>query len=64
MTTRRAARASSARRNDADAGYTLVVLAMLITVMNIVLATTLPMWSAIQQREREAELIFRGLQYA
>ena len=47
-----------------EAGYNLVALAILITVMNIAVAAALPYWSNWAQREKEAELIFRGLQYA
>ena len=48
----------------ASAGYNLVVLAVAITVLNILVAKALPLWSHLIQREKEAELIFRGLQYA
>ena len=46
------------------AGYNLVVLMVLIAVINITVAAALPSLSQAIQREREAELIFRGLQYA
>lgn len=45
-------------------GYSLVVLLVAVTVLNIVVAAALPYWSKAMQREREEELIFRGLQYA
>lgn len=45
-------------------GYTMVVLVVAITVINIAVAAVLPVWSTAMQREREEELIFRGLQYA
>ena len=45
-------------------GYNLVVLMVLITIMNVMIAIALPTWSKVMQREREKELIFRGLQYA
>lgn len=45
-------------------GYNLVILMVLVTVMSILIAIALPSWSAFMQREREKELIFRGLQYA
>ncbi len=45
-------------------GYNLVILVMLVAVMNILVAVALPLWSHVMQREREEELIFRGLQYA
>ena len=45
-------------------GYTLVALMIGLTVMAILIAAVLPMASAESQRDKEAELIFRGLQYA
>lgn len=45
-------------------GYTLVALLVGITVASILIAAVLPLASAQAQREREAELVFRGLQYA
>lgn len=51
-------------RGRSQRGYTLVVLIVAITVMNIAVATALPLWSTAIQREKEEELIFRGLQYA
>ncbi len=45
-------------------GYTLVALLVGITVASILIASVLPLASAQAQRERESELIFRGLQYA
>ncbi len=50
--------------NRAEAGYNLVVLLVAITVMNILIAASLPLWSRIIQHDKEEELIFRGLQYA
>ncbi|MCP4656268.1 MAG: hypothetical protein GY856_12720 [bacterium] len=51
------------RRRRSD-GYNLVVLAMAVTVLNIMVAAALPAWSHLLQRYKEEELIFRGLQYA
>ena len=45
-------------------GYTLVALIVGLTVMAILIAGVLPMASAESQRDKEAELIFRGFQYA
>lgn len=45
-------------------GYTLVALLVAMTVASILIASVLPLASAQAQREREAELVFRGLQYA
>ncbi len=47
-----------------EAGYNLVVLVMLITVMGIFLAAALPRWSAVIRRDKEEEAISRGWQYA
>lgn len=45
-------------------GFTLVALVVITTVMTILVAAAMPMWSQIVKRDREAELVFRGLQYA
>jgi type II secretory pathway pseudopilin PulG len=45
-------------------GYTLVAVLVGMTVMAILIAAVLPLASAEAQRDKEAELIFRGLQYA
>jgi type II secretory pathway pseudopilin PulG len=49
---------------QSEGGYNLVVLMVLVTVMNVAIAVALPYWSRFAQREKEAEAIFRGLQYA
>jgi type II secretory pathway pseudopilin PulG len=54
----------SGRGRRAEAGYNLVILIVLITLLNIALAITLPAWSQVIRREREEELISRGFQYA
>ena len=51
----------TARRSG---GYNLVILAVAVTVLNILVAKALPLWSHQVQRQKEEELIFRGLQYA
>ena len=61
---RRRQRRSGGGRLNLDEGYNLVVLVVMITVMNIVLAKMLPLWSGVIQRDKEQEFIFRGLQYA
>lgn len=53
-----------ARRRRGPGGYTLVALLVGMTVASVLIASVLPLASAQAQREREAELIFRGLQYA
>lgn len=56
--------ASPRRRPDPQAGYNLVFLIALFTLMSVMLTAALPQISKQIQREKEAELIFRGLQYA
>jgi type II secretory pathway pseudopilin PulG len=47
-----------------EEGYSLAMLIVAITIMNIMVAVALPLWSYTIRREREEETIFRGLQYA
>jgi type II secretory pathway pseudopilin PulG len=47
-----------------EAGYNLVMLVVAITVLNIAVAAALPLWSQAIRRDKERELISRGLQYA
>ncbi len=47
-----------------SSGYTLVAMVVIFTVMTILLAAALPSLSQRIKREKEEELIFRGLQYA
>lgn len=51
-------------RGSSEAGYNLVMLMVLLTILSIVLAASLPAWSNVIRRDKEEELIFRGLQYA
>lgn len=37
---------------------------MAVTIMLVLVAAVLPMWSTLAQRQKEEELIFRGWQYA
>jgi type II secretory pathway pseudopilin PulG len=48
----------------AEAGYNLVILLVAVTVLNVLVAAMLPLWSTAIRREKEEELIFRGFQYA
>jgi len=41
-----------------------VALAIAITILNVLVAAALPMWSTAMKREKEEELVFRGFQYA
>jgi type II secretory pathway pseudopilin PulG len=56
-------RATSLDRG-AEAGYNLVILLVAVTVLNVLVAAMLPLWSTAIRREKEEELVFRGFQYA
>lgn len=47
-----------------SAGYNLVALVVGITVLSILAAAAMPLWSTAIRRDKEEELISRGLQYA
>jgi type II secretory pathway pseudopilin PulG len=47
-----------------DRGYAMAALLVGLSVMSIMLSMALPVWRTVTQREREAELVFRGEQYA
>jgi type II secretory pathway pseudopilin PulG len=47
-----------------DAGYAMAALLVAMSVMAIMLSTAMPVYQTIARREREAELVFRGEQYA
>ncbi|MHB8094044.1 MAG: pilus assembly FimT family protein [Candidatus Aminicenantales bacterium] len=47
----------------ADRGFVLIILLMVVFVLTIWLTAALPVWQTQVAREKEEELIFRGLQY-
>jgi type II secretory pathway pseudopilin PulG len=47
-----------------DEGYAMVALLVALSVMSIMLTVALPAWHTAARREKEAELVFRGEQYA
>ena len=47
-----------------EGGYAMVALLVGLSIMSVALSVALPAWSTMARREREAELIFRGEQYA
>ncbi|NJL28601.1 MAG: hypothetical protein HC897_12285, partial [Thermoanaerobaculia bacterium] len=51
-------------RRESRRGFNLVLLTMIVTVLTVMIAAVLPVWSGVIARDKEAELIFRGLQYA
>lgn len=55
----------AARRSTAvgQAGFALAAMLVAIAVLSVMLMVALPTWRHLAQREKEAELIFRGEQY-
>ena len=49
---------------ECERGYAMAALLVAMTVMSIMLGAALPAWRTYAQREKEAELVFRGEQYA
>ena len=47
-----------------ERGYAMAALLVAMSIMAIMLGIALPVWRTAVQREREAELVFRGEQYA
>ena len=47
-----------------EEGYSMASLLVILSVLSVALGFLLPVWETVIKREREAELIFRGEQYA
>ena len=45
-------------------GYAMVALIVGMSIMAVMMTAVLPSWSQMARREKEAELVFRGEQYA
>ena len=52
------------RSQDAERGYAMAALLVTLAIMTILLSIAMPVWRHEAQREKEAELVFRGEQYA
>jgi type II secretory pathway pseudopilin PulG len=52
------------RAYASDHGYAMAALLVTLAVMGVMLTVLLPAWSTQAKREKEAELVFRGEQYA
>jgi type II secretory pathway pseudopilin PulG len=61
---KRARAATRWRRARSRGGYSLVILAMIVTTMSVLAAAALPAIEQMIRRNKEEELIFRGFQYA
>jgi type II secretory pathway pseudopilin PulG len=55
-------RLSSRRRSEE--GYAMAALLTALALMGIIMSAAMPAWQNAARREREAELVFRGEQYA
>ncbi len=51
-------------RSSSDSGYAMAGMLAAIAIMSLALGVILPNWTTSATREKEAELIFRGGQYA
>ena len=47
-----------------QSGYAMAVLLVSMSIMAIMMTVALPTWKQLSRREKEAELVFRGEQYA
>ena len=56
--------ANVGRAGVGEHGYAMAALLVALGVMSVMLLVLLPAWSTQAKREKEAELIFRGEQYA
>ncbi len=48
----------------AEGGYAMAVLLVAMSLMAVMMTVAMPVWKQMSQREKEAELVFRGQQYA
>jgi type II secretory pathway pseudopilin PulG len=51
-------------RGQPEKGYAMAVLLVALSVMAVMLTVAMPVWNHAARREKEAELLFRGQQYA
>jgi type II secretory pathway pseudopilin PulG len=62
--TRPASPPIDSKRVDLENGFTLVAIVIGIAILTILIAAVAPSIGVVMKRDREAELIFRGRQYA
>lgn len=51
------------RRARAERGYAMAALLVMVAVLTVLMSAAMPVWRREAQREKEEELVFRGLQY-
>ncbi len=61
---RRALLTPARQRCASQHGYAMAALLVAMSVMAVLMTVAVPVWQTAMQREREAELVFRGEQYA
>ena len=52
-----------AQATHGETGYAMAVLLVALAVMTVLMSAAMPVWRQLNQREREAELVWRGEQY-
>jgi type II secretory pathway pseudopilin PulG len=56
-------RGQARRALRGDRGYAMAALLVMIAVLTVLMSVAMPVWRREAQREKEEELVFRGLQY-
>lgn len=56
--------ANREKLRSGTSGYAMVALLVSLSIMGVMLSVAMPVWKQMVQREKEAELVFRGQQYA
>jgi type II secretory pathway pseudopilin PulG len=51
-------------RGRSNRGYAMAALLVAMSVMAVLMGALMPVWTTMAKREKEAELVFRGNQYA
>jgi type II secretory pathway pseudopilin PulG len=51
-------------RGQSENGYAMAALLVIMAVMAVMMSVAMPVWNHASQREKEAELVFRGQQYS
>lgn len=51
------------RRGSGEGGYAMAALLVMVAVLTLLMSVAMPVWRREAQREKEEELVFRGLQY-
>src|SRR5207247_8856682 len=51
------------RERNGERGYAMAALLVAMSIMAVMMTVAMPVWKHTGQREKEEELVFRGLQY-